>query len=110
MTRNDWAAALARAYVKWSERITAALSVVADHYDRSPRWITNRGRGVQQRSDARHVVCWILRQQTSLSLAEIGSVIGHSTVRHAIKRVEGSAGLRETAARLLERARGEVRT
>jgi hypothetical protein len=101
-SQPSWASAK---IAEFAARIERVLDAVADHHGRRQQWITNRSRGTAEHSDARHVSCWILRHSTSLSLAEIGSVIGgldHSTVRHAIKRVESSAGLKETAARLLE--------
>lgn len=92
---------------RWAPRIDAVLTAVADHHEQTQAWITEKKRGSRERSDARHVACWLLRQITPMSTPEIGWVIGmdHSTVCHAIRRVWGTVQLRETAQRLLEQLR-----
>ena len=55
---------------------------------------------------ARMICCWLARRHTPLSLPAIGRRLGgrdHSTVRHAIRRIEEIMAHDESAARLARR-------
>ena len=54
----------------------------------------------------RHIIIWILKKNTDLSLSALGRIIGgrdHSTVLHGLRKIEGTPTLMELA-KQIERA------
>lgn len=67
----------------------AVLQAVADFYGLSLEDLTGRSRR-QEVAYPRQVACYLLRQDTGLSLPQIGQLLGgrdHSTVLHACERI-----------------------
>ena len=75
------------------DRIGRVVAVTAAHFAVSPAQVTGseRGRDVVR---ARMVAAWLLRQD-GRSYPEIGRALGkdHTTVMHAVKRVDAVEGL-----------------
>lgn len=88
------------------------IELVAAHYGLTVDEITG-ARRTKSIADARHVAMYLLREDQSLSLPQIGSLIGgrdHTTVAHGIEKIRTELSNNETMRRAMAALRERVYT
>lgn len=88
---RDWAKA-ERAALALPNVIEKTIAVVSVYTGVSRIDILSQRR-IANLALARHIVCWLLRHQTLLTLAQIGRRVGkrdHSTITHGVSKIEAT--------------------
>lgn len=82
-------------------RVCAAMEV-------TPQQLLHGGRG-RAMSDVRHIAAWVCRQATGASYPVVGQALGgmhHTSVMHAVRRVDRTPRLRERAEKVIATIQG----
>ncbi len=88
------------------------IELVAEHYGLETEEVTGPRR-TRAIADARHVAMYLLREELSLSLPQIGGLIGgrdHTTVAHGIEKIGGELRANEQLRRDISALRDKVYT
>ena len=83
---------------------SVVIAAVAGHYHLSPAALAGKARD-RVTSHARHVAIYVLREHGSLSLAEIGRLLGgrdHSSIGHAYRKMQKSYAEDRSLQRLVQ--------
>lgn len=91
---------------------SSIINAVADYYSLSADDITGRKRDFKT-SQARHITMYLLRQQNSYSLTDIGKLLGnrdHSTVIHGCEKIASEIGIDSRLSKSVEEIRSLLKS
>jgi len=91
---------------------SSIINAVADYYSLSADDITGRKRDFKT-SRARHITMYLLRQQNSCSLTDIGKLLGnrdHSTVIHGCEKIASEIGIDSRLSKSVEEIRNLLKS